>query len=50
MTSHRVPILTGREFERGVEVKSGLDAGETVIVAPPVGLTDGQRLAAKTST
>jgi hypothetical protein len=45
-----VPILTGREFERGVEVRSGLDGGETVIVAPPVGLTDGQRLASKTST
>jgi hypothetical protein len=46
----RVPILTGREFEHGVEVRGGLDAGETVIAAPPAGLTDGQRLASKTST
>ncbi len=48
--ARQVPILTGREFERGVEVRGGLDGGETVIVAPPVGLTDGQRLASKTST
>jgi RND family efflux transporter MFP subunit len=48
--ARQATILTGREFERGVEVRSGLDGGETVIVAPPAGLTDGQRLASKTST
>ena len=47
--ARRTPILTGRELEHGVEVKSGLDEGETVIVAPPVGLKDGQRVAGKSA-
>ena len=35
-----------REFEHGVpKIRGGLDGGEMVIVAPPAGLTDGQRLA-----
>ena len=48
--ARRAPILTGREFEHGVEVKSGLDDGETVIVAPPASLKDGQPVAVGKAT
>ncbi|HKV55783.1 MAG TPA: efflux RND transporter periplasmic adaptor subunit [Candidatus Binataceae bacterium] len=47
--ARRVPVLTGREFESGLEVKSGLDGGETVIVTPPESLIDGQPVSAKPS-
>jgi len=45
--ARQTPILTGREFESGVEVKSGLSGGETVIVSPPDTLKDGQSVTAK---
>ncbi|MGA2409297.1 MAG: efflux RND transporter periplasmic adaptor subunit [Candidatus Binataceae bacterium] len=45
--AHRTPIVTGREFENGVEVKSGLGGGENIIVTPPDNLTDGQPVTAK---
>jgi HlyD family secretion protein len=37
-----LPILTGRELEAGLEVKAGLDGSETLIVAPPDNLRDGE--------
>jgi RND family efflux transporter MFP subunit len=48
--ARRATLVTGREFEHGVEVKSGLEEGETVIVAPSAGLKDGQRVASRNST
>jgi RND family efflux transporter MFP subunit len=45
--AHQIPVLTGREFESSVEVKSGLSGGETVIVSPPDTLKDGQPVTAK---
>jgi RND family efflux transporter MFP subunit len=45
--AQRVPILIGRELENGVEVKSGLDGGENIIVTPPDNLKDGQPVIAK---
>ena len=38
----QVPVVTGREFQDGVEVKQGLSGGETVIVVPPGKLSEGQ--------
>ena len=38
----QVPVVTGREFQDGLEVKQGLSGGETVIVVPPPKLNDGQ--------
>jgi RND family efflux transporter MFP subunit len=43
----RVPILVGREFQGGMEVKQGLSGGETVIVTPPDTLKEGQAVIAK---
>jgi RND family efflux transporter MFP subunit len=40
--AHSVPIVLGREFQDGVEVRNGLSGGETVIVVPPPTLHDGQ--------
>jgi RND family efflux transporter MFP subunit len=37
-----IAIVLGREFQDGVEVRSGLSGGETVIVVPPVGTHEGQ--------
>jgi RND family efflux transporter MFP subunit len=48
-TARRVPILAGRELETGVEVKAGLDGGETIIVTPPDNLHDGEPVTAKAS-
>jgi membrane fusion protein, multidrug efflux system len=45
--ARRVPILTGRELETGLEVKGGLAGGETVIVTPPDNLRDGEPVTAK---
>ena len=45
----RVPILLGREFQGGVEVKQGLSGGEAVIVTPPDNLKDGQPVVEKSS-
>jgi len=43
-TAYRIPITAGREFQDGVEVRNGLDAGELVIVEPPAGLQNGSRV------
>jgi HlyD family secretion protein len=40
----RTPVTTGREFQDGIEVKSGLSGGETVIVVPPPNIRDGQEV------
>ena len=40
--AHSVPIVLGREFQDGVEVRSGLSGGETVIVVPPPTIHEGQ--------
>jgi RND family efflux transporter MFP subunit len=45
----RTPLLLGREFQGGVEVKQGLSGGETVIVTPPDNLKDGQQVVEKSS-
>ena len=45
--ARRIPVLTGRQFENSLEVKSGLDGGETVIVSPPDDLKDGQLVSVK---
>ena len=47
--ARRAPVLTGREFEHSVEIKGGLDDGQTVIVAPPTALIDGKPVFSKTS-
>jgi RND family efflux transporter MFP subunit len=45
--ARRVAIKRGREFEDGVEVRAGLDDGEAVIVEPPTGLKEGQKVVPK---
>jgi RND family efflux transporter MFP subunit len=40
--AHSTPVVLGREFQDGVEVRQGLSGGETVIVVPPPTLRDGQ--------
>ena len=40
----KTSVTTGREFQDGVEVKSGLSGGEMVIVVPPPNLRDGQQV------
>jgi hypothetical protein len=42
----RTPVTTGREFQDGIEVKSGLSGGESVIVVPPPTIRDGQPVTA----
>jgi RND family efflux transporter MFP subunit len=44
--AQRLSIVTGREFQDGFEVKSGLSGGETVIVVPPTDLKEGQQVIA----
>jgi HlyD family secretion protein len=39
--AHRIAISTGREFQDGVEVRSGLNGGELVIVEPSTDLESG---------
>jgi HlyD family secretion protein len=41
-TVHQVPIVAGREFQDGVEVKQGLSGGEMVIVVPAPTIKEGQ--------
>jgi len=43
-------VVQGRDFGNTIEILSGLDAGEVVIVNPPDSLTDGVlvRFAGKT--
>ena len=43
----RASIRRGREFEEGVEVKEGLEDGDVVIIEPPPGLKEGQKVDAK---
>jgi RND family efflux transporter MFP subunit len=38
----KVPVILGKEFQDGFEVKQGLEGGEMVIVVPPTNLKDGQ--------
>jgi RND family efflux transporter MFP subunit len=45
--ARRVPILIGRELETGLEIKSGLAGGETIIVNPSDNLHDGEPVAAR---
>ena len=42
----KVPVVLGREFQDGFEVKQGLEGGEMVIVVPPTSLKDGQEVSA----
>ena len=39
--AHSVAIVLGREFQDGIEVRSGLSGGETVIVVPPPTIHEG---------
>jgi RND family efflux transporter MFP subunit len=48
-TASRVPLLLGRDFQGGTEVKQGLSGGETVIVTPPDGLREGRPVVSKSS-
>ncbi|HZC45705.1 MAG TPA: efflux RND transporter periplasmic adaptor subunit [Candidatus Acidoferrum sp.] len=41
---HQVPIVLGREFQDGVEVRQGLSGGEMVIVVPAPTLKEGQQV------
>jgi len=41
-TAHLTPVVLGREFQEGVEVRQGLSGGEMVIVVPPATLKEGQ--------
>jgi hypothetical protein len=43
------PVRLGRDFENGVEAKSGLDGGETIIISPADNLFDGQPVIVKSS-
>ena len=43
-TAHLVPIIVGREFQEGVEVKQGLSGGEMVIVVPAATIKEGQEV------
>jgi len=38
---HSSPVVLGREYQDGIEVKSGLSGGEMVIIAPSSDLHDG---------
>jgi HlyD family secretion protein len=40
------PVLIGREFESGPEIKQGLNDGDMIIAAPPADLSDGARVTA----
>jgi hypothetical protein len=42
--AYRIAITTGREFQDGLEVRSGLAGGELVIVEPPPDLKAGSRV------
>ena len=43
--AYRIPIVTGGEFQDGVEVRNGLDGGEMVTVEPSSDLKGGTRVA-----
>jgi RND family efflux transporter MFP subunit len=42
----QTPVVLGREFQDGFEVRQGLSGGETVIVVPPANLKNGQLVTA----
>ena len=41
-TARLTPVVLGREFQEGVEVRQGLSGGEMVIVVPPATIKEGQ--------
>jgi multidrug efflux pump subunit AcrA (membrane-fusion protein) len=43
-TIHQVPIVTGREFQDGIEVKHGLSGGEMVVAVPAPTLKEEQKI------
>jgi HlyD family secretion protein len=43
-SAHLVPIIVGREFQEGIEVKQGLSGGEMVIVVPAATIKEGQEV------
>ena len=43
-TAHTRLVTPGRRNNGAVEILSGVNAGEKVIVPPPAGLTDGARV------
>jgi len=45
-TAKRVSITPGSKTESGLEVQQGLNDGDTVIVAPPESLSEGERVRA----
>ncbi|HJU09500.1 MAG TPA: efflux RND transporter periplasmic adaptor subunit, partial [Candidatus Binataceae bacterium] len=45
--ARRIPIILGRELETGLEVRSGLAGGETIVVTPPGNLRDGEPVTTK---
>jgi HlyD family secretion protein len=47
--AHLVPIIVGREFQEGIEVKQGLSGGEMVIVVPAATIKEGQEVTAVAS-
>jgi HlyD family secretion protein len=45
----RRPVKTGPTNSRGVQIQQGLIGGEDLIVNPPAGLKDGDRVHGKSS-
>ena len=45
--TRRTTVTTGRNFGEQVQVTSGLDGGETIVVGSPPALADGQAVATK---
>jgi HlyD family secretion protein len=41
------PVKTGSSSSQGVRIESGLIGGEDLIVSPPAGLKDGDRVRRK---
>jgi len=41
---HRVPVTAGRDLEGRREILAGVDPGATVVVGPPAGLAEGERV------
>jgi len=41
---HQTPIVVGREFQDGIEVRQGLSGGEMVIVVPAPTLKESQEV------
>lgn len=45
--ARRTSVTTGRDFGEQVQIATGLDGGETVVVGSPPPLSDGQAVATK---